>query len=116
MLKAGLVDTSSRERHARRNQWSKRFDERNVESTHVGQALEDGEEGANYVPVSVQEQEAERRRATEGLWDINDEEYYNDGGWGLLCSNPLTFRADTLRQRRGTNQQNWAILLIFQGP
>jgi hypothetical protein len=84
-LKAGLIDTTDRERRLRKNQWSKRFDERNAQSAHVGQALEEGEEGDNYVPVSEQEQERERRREHEGLWNDNDDtEYYNEGELSIL--------------------------------
>ena len=79
-LKAGLIDTSDRDRRAKKNQWAKRFDERNNESAHVGQALEAGEVGDDYVPVSDAEREREARRAREGLWDDQDAEYYNNGG------------------------------------
>jgi len=77
-LKAGLVSNEDNERRARKNQWSKRFDERNSASAHVGQALEEGEEGDNYVPIDPAEREAEERRRTEGLWTRGDEEYYNE--------------------------------------
>lgn len=74
------MDNSDRERRTRKNQWSKRFDERNNQSAHIGQELEEGEVGDNYVPVSEQEQELERRRQREGLWDDTaDTEYYNEG-------------------------------------
>ena len=78
-LRAGLIDTSERDRRAKKNEWAKRFDERNNESTHVGQALEEGEEGDDYMPVSEREQQREARRAREGLWEDNDQEYYNEG-------------------------------------
>jgi hypothetical protein len=60
----------------RKSQWSKRYDERNHESAHVGQALEEGEEGDNYVPEVAVDRE---RLRNEGLWTGNDEEYYNEG-------------------------------------
>lgn len=77
--KAGLVDDSDAIRRAKKNQWAKRYDERNNQSTHIGQDLEEGEIGDNYVPVSEQERERERRREREGLWnDTEDTEYYNE--------------------------------------
>ncbi|KAK1920592.1 hypothetical protein DB88DRAFT_520587 [Papiliotrema laurentii] len=39
---------------------------------HVGQSLEEGEEGENYVPVSEAERERERRRERGGLWNENE--------------------------------------------
>jgi len=84
-IKAGLINMDERDRKTRKNQWSKRFDERNNQSTHIGQDLEEGESGDNYVPISEQEREAERRRQREGLWDDNeDTEYYNEGESGVL--------------------------------
>ena len=79
-IKAGLINTDDQDRKTRKNLWSKRFDERNNQSAHIGQDLEEGEVGDNYVPVSEQEREAERRRQREGLWDDSaDAEYYNEG-------------------------------------
>ncbi|OWZ76592.1 hypothetical protein C366_05032 [Cryptococcus neoformans Tu401-1] len=76
-IRYGLVDNSDRERRARKNQWSKRFDERNNHSTLAEQELEEGEEGPNYDPTVANPEEVERRR-NEGLWTADDEEYYND--------------------------------------
>jgi hypothetical protein len=45
----------------------------------VGQALEEGEEGANYDPVN-EDPAAVARRRNEGLWTGEDEDYYNQGG------------------------------------
>lgn len=45
----------------------------------MGQALEEGEEGDNYVPTSQAERERLERSRHEGLWGDHDEEYYNDG-------------------------------------
>jgi hypothetical protein len=78
-IKAGLVDNSERDRKARKNQWAKRFDERNAQSTLVGQSLEEGEEGEDYNPVTEDPEAVERRR-NEGLWNNDDEEYYDEGG------------------------------------
>lgn len=74
------MDNSDRERRLKKNEWSKRFDERNNQSTHVGQALEDGEEGNDYIPVNEEQERvrAERGR-NEGLWTGQDEEFYNEG-------------------------------------
>jgi hypothetical protein len=80
-LKAGLVNTDDRDRRARKNQWAKRFDERNAYSAHVGQSLEEGEEGENYVPVSEAERERERRRERGGLWNENEDAEYCSEGW-----------------------------------
>ena len=79
-IKAGLINTDDAERRKKKNQWAKRFDERNNQSAHIGQALEEGEEGDNYVPVSEQEEERRRRMEHEGLWnDDEDTGYYNEG-------------------------------------
>ncbi|WVO14276.1 hypothetical protein L204_101908 [Cryptococcus depauperatus] len=75
-IRYGLVDNSANERHARKNQWAKRFDERNNHSTLTEQELEAGEEGPNYVPRFESPEEVQRRR-NEGLWSAEDEEYYN---------------------------------------
>ncbi|WVR07690.1 hypothetical protein IAU60_004732 [Kwoniella sp. DSM 27419] len=75
-IKYGLVDNTDRERRLRKNQWSKRFDERNAHSTLADAPLEDGEEGNNYDPTTIDPAEVERRR-NEGLWTGEDEEYYN---------------------------------------
>ncbi|KAK1921995.1 hypothetical protein DB88DRAFT_496814 [Papiliotrema laurentii] len=95
-LKAGLVNSDDRDRRARKNQWAKRFDERNAYSAHVGQSLEEGEEGENYVPVSEAEREREMRREREGLWRENeDTEYYNED--------------------QAPNQRNWHYPANFEG-
>ncbi|ORX40554.1 hypothetical protein BD324DRAFT_611212 [Kockovaella imperatae] len=95
-LKAGLINTADRERRAKKNQWAKRFDERNNQSTHVGQALEEGEVGDNYVPVSDAERERAERRPHEGLWDDRgDTEYYNE--------------------EPAPNQQHWSYPMNFSG-
>lgn len=75
-IRYGLVNNAERERKARKSQWAKRYDERLPESTFVGQELAEGEEGPNYVPVAPGQP---KRRPSEGLWDREDEMYYNDG-------------------------------------
>lgn len=81
MLQAGVVDTDNLERRKRKNAWAGRYDERNLESAHIGQALEEGEEGDNYIPTSEAERERLERRRHEGLWGDHDEEFYNDGAY-----------------------------------
>ncbi|WWC91695.1 uncharacterized protein L201_006641 [Kwoniella dendrophila CBS 6074] len=93
-IKAGLVDNTDRERRARKSQWSKRFDERNAHSTHLDQELEEGEEGTNYNPTTINPEEVERRR-NEGLWTGEDEEYYNND--------------------QAPNQKNWHYPANFEG-
>ncbi|WVQ84497.1 hypothetical protein IAT38_006649 [Cryptococcus sp. DSM 104549] len=95
-VKYGLVDNSERERRLRKNQWAKRFDERNAHSTLQAQELEEGEEGPNYDPTTETPEEIERRR-NEGLWSAEDEEYYN---------------ADA---NRAPNQRNWHYPANFEG-
>lgn len=63
-------------RKAAKSQWAKRYDERLPESTFVGQELAEGEEGPNYVPY---DEDSPQRRGSEGLWDRDDEQYYNEG-------------------------------------
>lgn len=75
-IRYGLVNNAERERKARKSQWAKRYDERLPESTFVGQELAEGEEGPNYVPTVPGQQ---KRRPSEGLWDREDEIYYNEG-------------------------------------
>lgn len=70
------MNNAERERKARKSQWAKRYDERLPESTFVGQELAEGEEGPNYVPTVPGQQ---KRRTSEGLWDREDEIYYNEG-------------------------------------
>ena len=53
----------------------------------MGQALEEGEEGENYMPVSDEQLERDRRRAHENLWADDDAEYYNSGKHGV-CTLP----------------------------
>lgn len=74
-----MVDTENLERRKKKNAWQGRFEERNLESSHLGQELEEGEEGDNYVPTSQAERERLERSRNEGLWGDHDEEYYNDG-------------------------------------
>ncbi|RSH91877.1 hypothetical protein EHS25_009247 [Saitozyma podzolica] len=93
-IKAGLVDNSERDRKARKNQWAKRFDERNAQSTLVGQSLEEGEEGEDYNPVTEDPEAVERRR-NEGLWNNDDEEYYDED--------------------RAVNQKHWHYPANFEG-
>ncbi|GFZ48730.1 hypothetical protein JCM24511_06479 [Saitozyma sp. JCM 24511] len=93
-IKAGLVDNSERDRKARKNQWAKRFDERNAQSTLVGQSLEEGEEGENYNPV-MEDPEAVERRRNEGLWNNDEEEYYDED--------------------RAVNQKRWHYPANFEG-
>ncbi len=82
----GLVDDSEDKRRAAKSQWAGRYNERNPHSTHVGAALEEGEEGENYVPVSEITEEEIGRRKKAGLWKREDEEYYNQG----RCSSRLS--------------------------
>jgi hypothetical protein len=44
----------------------------------VGQELADGEEGPNYVPRNPNQPQ---RHNSEGLWDREDEHFYNEGGY-----------------------------------
>ncbi|KAL7418384.1 hypothetical protein Q5752_006842 [Cryptotrichosporon argae] len=74
-IRYGLVDDSDRQRRLKRSEWAKRYDERNPQSTHIGQALEEGEEGDDYVPTDPN---AVPARRSEGLWTGEDEEYYNE--------------------------------------
>lgn len=99
-IKAGLVDNSERDRKARKNQWAKRFDERNAQSTLVGQSLEEGEEGEDYNPVSEDPEAVERRR-NEGLWNNDDEEYYDEGGCDRAASRSSKYPAELLGQGQG---------------
>ncbi|ORY33362.1 hypothetical protein BCR39DRAFT_519447 [Naematelia encephala] len=94
-LKAGLINNSDNERRLKKSQWSKRFDERNNQSTLANQPLEEGEEGENYVPVSEEDRQAQEHRRREGLWDNNDEEYYNED--------------------RAINQERWHYPANFEG-
>ncbi|WWC94883.1 hypothetical protein V866_001734 [Kwoniella sp. B9012] len=94
-IKHGLVDNSDRERRARKNQWSKRFDERNAHSTLRDQELEEGEEGGNYDPSIRSDPEEVQRRRNEGLWTNDDEEYYNED--------------------QAPNQRNWHYPANFEG-
>jgi hypothetical protein len=64
------------ERKKAKSQWAGRYNERTSGSTHIDAALEEGEEGPNYVPVP--EEDLERRR-NEGLWTNDEEEFYNQG-------------------------------------
>lgn len=102
-LKAGLVDNSDNERHARKNLWAKRFDERNLQSTHIGANLAEGEEGENYDPVYNDPEEMERRR-NEGLWTGAEEEYYNPGTCSALvyACTYMRLMLQTLRRTSGT--------------
>ncbi|WVF73097.1 hypothetical protein IAT40_007916 [Kwoniella sp. CBS 6097] len=93
-IRYGLVDNSNRERRARKNQWAKRYDERNPHSTHLDAQLEEGEEGINYDPTTIDPAEVERRR-NEGLWTREDEEYYNSD--------------------QAPNQRNWHYPANFEG-
>ena len=82
--KAGLVDPREEQRKKAKSTWAKRYDERNNESAHVGQALEEGEEGTNYVPEDPREAERRERMRNEGLWTREDEEWYAEGELSLL--------------------------------
>ena len=82
---AGLVDTDNIERRKRKNAWATRYDERNNESAHVGQDLEEGEEGDNYAPISEAERIRAERRQREGLWADEDADEYNPGVYFLCC-------------------------------
>lgn len=75
-IRYGLVDPSNQNRRAQKSAWSKRYDERLPESTLVGQELADGEEGPNWDATKPKQ----NQRRTEGLWDREDEHYYNEEG------------------------------------
>ncbi|BEI84888.1 hypothetical protein CcaverHIS002_0502890 [Cutaneotrichosporon cavernicola] len=75
-IRYGLVDDSQFRRKEAKSQWAKRYDERNPESTLVGQELAEGEEGPNYTPSNPDA--PARRRGSEGLWDREEEQFYND--------------------------------------
>lgn len=75
-IRYGLVNDSQMKRKAAKSQWANRYDERLPESTLVGQELAEGEEGPNYVPY---DSNAPKRQNSEGLWDREDEQFYNEG-------------------------------------
>jgi hypothetical protein len=68
-----------------KSQWSKRYDERNPNSTLDDAELEEGEEGNNYIPSREIDPEEVARRRREGLWTNQDEEYYNEGECMRIC-------------------------------
>lgn len=76
----GLIDESEFERKKKKSQWAGRYSERNQESTMVGAPLAEGEEGDNYEPSPVVDEEEERRRVNGNLWRRGEEEYYGESG------------------------------------
>ncbi|KAL1412768.1 hypothetical protein Q8F55_000515 [Vanrija albida] len=92
-IRYGLVDPSNQTRRAQKSAWSKRYDERLPESTLVGQELADGEEGPNWDAARTKQNQ---RRQTEGLWDREDEQYYNE-------------------EDEAPNQRNWHYPANFEG-
>lgn len=95
--KAGLVDPRDEERAKAKSTWAKRYNERNNESAHVGQALEEGEEGTNYIPEDPREAARRERMRNEGLWTNEDEEWYNE------------------ERREAPNQHHWHYPANFEG-
>ncbi|TXT12912.1 hypothetical protein VHUM_01313 [Vanrija humicola] len=91
-IRYGLVDPSNQQRRAQKSAWSKRYDERLPESTLVGQELADGEEGPNWDATRSRQNE---QRRSEGLWDREDERYYNED--------------------EAPNQRNWHYPANFEG-
>jgi hypothetical protein len=81
-----MIDTENLDRRKRKNAWATRYDERNLESAHIGQDLEEGEEGENYAPQSEADRIRAERRQREGLWADTDAEYYNEGMSSSICS------------------------------
>ena len=73
----------------------------------MGQALEDGEDGDNYVPVNDADVVAEHRRRNEGLWTGDDEEFYNEGA--------ATYLYAKLTPDQAPNQRNWHYPANFEG-
>lgn len=78
-IRYGLVNSDDLDRKKAKSQWATRYDERLPESTLVGQDLAEGEEGDNYVPHGVEDEERARRARNEGLWTRDEEHYYNEG-------------------------------------
>lgn len=74
----GLIDESEFERKKKKSQWAGRYSERNQESTMVGAPLAEGEEGDNYEPSPVVDEEEARRRQKASLWKRGEEEYYGE--------------------------------------
>lgn len=81
-IRYGLVNSDDLDRRAAKSQWTKRYDERLPESSHMGQDLADGEVGDNYVPYGEEDEERARRNRNEGLWTRDDEEFYQEGRCG----------------------------------
>jgi len=73
--KYGLVDTSEIKRKERKSRWAKRYDERLPRSALEGQPLEEGQEPASSIDLSVMENE--RSQQNGDLWRPEDEQYYN---------------------------------------
>jgi hypothetical protein len=108
-----LINTDDQDRRKKKNQWAKRFDERNNQSAHIGQALEEGEEGEDYVPVSEQEEERRKRAQREGLWnDDEDADYYNEG---KLPSKPQSATCADGYTDQAPNQRHWHYPANFEG-
>lgn len=78
LAQLGLIDESEFERKKKKSQWAGRYNERNTESTMVGAPLAEGEEGDNYEPAPVLDEEEERRRVKGDLWRRGEEEYYGE--------------------------------------
>lgn len=110
-IRYGLVNNADRERKARKSQWAKRYDERLPESTFVGQELAEGEEGPNYVPTVPGQQ---KRRPSEGLWDREDEIYYNEGE-SCARRSWVDWRAKADISDEAPNQSNWHYPMNFEG-
>jgi hypothetical protein len=110
---AGMIDTENLERRKRKNAWAGRFDERNLESAHVGQALEEGEEGDNYAPQSEAERIRLERRQREGLWDDGDAGYYAEGTSFVHSQSENATYADG--SEHAPNQQHWHYPANFEG-
>ncbi|KAF8798025.1 hypothetical protein BYT27DRAFT_7203723 [Phlegmacium glaucopus] len=74
----GLVDTSEIKRKQRKSQWANRYNDRLPQSTHEGQAYEDGQEHGSSVDISLEDSNAKQRRQPNGeLWRPEDEQFYN---------------------------------------
>ncbi|GMK55637.1 hypothetical protein CspeluHIS016_0206930 [Cutaneotrichosporon spelunceum] len=110
-IRYGLVNDSEMRRKQAKSQWAKRYDERNPESTLVGQELADGEEGPNYTPTNPNA--PQRRRGSEGLWDHEDEHYYNDNSapnqrrWHYPANFEGTVGNGERKKKKGRGDDRW---------
>lgn len=74
----GLVDTSEIKRKERKSQWANRYNDRLPQSTHEGQAYEEGQEHGSSIDISLEGGNAKQRRQINGeLWRPDDEQFYN---------------------------------------